>query len=274
MMRRAQPWLGTLVEVTIADATDAPASDLAFSRAFNAIATVHQLMSFHDPESDVSRINRAAHGADIVVDAHTARVLGAALALWSQSEGVFNPLCASKLVEWDYLPAPGGPLPAWATPTCALELEGCRVIKHAPAWIDLGGIAKGYAVDVAAATLAASGVRSGCVNAGGDLLAFGDRDWPVLLRDPAHPCAPGYATEVRDCALATSAIYFSRKEHKGCPRSALLHGREGRPVLRAGSVSVSAPSCMMADALTKVVAATGDVHHPALEKHGATAYIV
>jgi thiamine biosynthesis lipoprotein len=274
MMRRAQPWLGTLVEITIADALDDADLHLAFDRAFEAIAATHRLMSFHDPDSDVSRINRAAPAASIIVDARSARVLAAALALSEQSEGVFNPLCASRLVEWDYLPAPSGPVPEWGTPASVLELRGCQVIKHAPAWIDLGGIAKGQAVDAAAAALAASGIQSGCINAGGDLLAFGADAWPVLVRDPAHPGAAGYAIEVRDCALATSAIYFSRKEHKGRPCSALLHGREGWPVLRAASVSVSARSCMMADALTKVVAATGDVHHPALEKHGAAAYLL
>jgi thiamine biosynthesis lipoprotein len=274
MMRRAQPWLGTLVEITIADALDDADLHLAFDRAFEAIAATHRLMSFHDPDSDVSRINRAAPAASIIVDARSARVLAAALALSEQSEGVFNPLCASRLVEWDYLPAPAGGRPEWDTPASVLDLQGCRVIKHAPAWIDLGGIAKGYAVDAAAAALAASGIQSACVNAGGDLLAFGADAWPVLVRDPAHPGAAGHASEVRDCALATSAIYFSRKEHKGRPCSALLHGREGWPVLRAASVSVSAPSCMMADALTKVVAATGDIHHPALGKHGAAAYLI
>jgi thiamine biosynthesis lipoprotein len=177
-------------------------------------------------------------------------------------------------VEWDYLPAPAaGPAPDWTAPLSALALDGCRLLKQAPAWIDLGGIAKGYAVDAAVTALQDCGIVSACVNAGGDLRAFGPDAWPVQLRDPRHPTAAAYATMLRDGALATSAIYFSSEESHGQLRSALVHGRDGEPVLRNVSVSVSAPSCMMADGLTKVVAASGDAGHQALQTHHASAFI-
>jgi thiamine biosynthesis lipoprotein len=273
MKRRAQPWLGTIVEITIADALDDAALNLAFGCAFDAIAAVHRLMSFHDPDSDVSRINRAAPGAVLDIDPGTAVVLSAALALARQSDGLFNPFCAPRLVEWDYLPAPAGPAPDWAAPLSALALNGCRLVKQAAAWIDLGGIAKGYAVDAAVTELQDCGIVSACVNAGGDLRAFGPDAWPVQLRDPRHPTAAAYATMLRDAALATSAIYFSGKERHGQWRSALVHGRDGEPVLRNISVSVSAPSCMMADGLTKVAAISGDAGHHVLQAHHASAFI-
>jgi thiamine biosynthesis lipoprotein len=273
MKRRAQPWLGTLVEITIADALDDAVLNLAFGRAFEAIAAVHGLMSFHAPDSDVSRVNRAAPGTLVDIDTRTAVVLSAALALARQSDGLFNPYCAPRLVEWDYLPAPASPAPDWTTPSSALALDACRVVKQAPAWIDLGGIAKGYAVDAAVTALQDCGIVSACVNAGGDLRAFGPDAWPVQLRDPRRPTAAAYATMLCDAALATSAIYFSRKERHGQRRSALVHGRNGEPVLRDISVSVSAPSCMMADGLTKVAAISGDAGHHVLQAHHASAFI-
>lgn len=273
MKRRAQPWMGTLVEITIADALDDATMNLAFRCAFEAIAVVHALMSFHDPDSDVSRINRAAPGAVLNIAPETAAVLTAALALAQQSDGLFNPFCAPRLVEWDYLPAPAGPAPDWTTPSSALALDGCRLLKQAPAWIDLGGIAKGYAVDAAVTALQNCGFVSACVNAGGDMRAFGPDAWPVQLRDPRHPTAAAYATMLQDAALATSAIYFSSEERHGQRRSALVHGRDGEPVLRNISVSVSAPSCMMADGLTKVVASSGDAGHYALQTYHASAFI-
>lgn len=273
MKRRAQPWLGTLVEVTIADALDDAAQNLAFGCAFDAIAAVHRLMSFHDHDSDVSRINRAMPGVVLGIDPRTAVVLSAALALVGQSDGLFNPFCAPRLVEWAYLPAPAGPAPAWNAPSSALALDGCCVLKQAPAWIDLGGIAKGYAVDAAVSALQDCGIVSACVNAGGDLRVMGPDAWPVQLRDPRHPTASAYATMLRDAALATSAIYFSGKQQRGQRRSALVHGRDGEPVLRKLSVSVSAPSCMMADALTKVLAISGDARHRTLQAHQASAFI-
>jgi thiamine biosynthesis lipoprotein len=273
MTRRAQPWLGTLVEITIANALEDAALNFAFGGAFDAIAAVHGLMSFHDPDSDVSRINRAAPGAVLDIDPRTAVVLSAALALARQSDGLFNPFCAPRLVEWAYLPAPAGPAPAWNTPLSALVLDGSRIMKRAPAWIDLGGIAKGYAVDAAITALQDCGVASACVNAGGDLRVIGPDAWPVQLRDPRHPTATAYTTMLRDAALATSAIYFSSKKSRGQPRIALVKCPDGEPVLRNMSVSVSAPSCMMADGLTKVLAISGDIRHDALQAHHASAFI-
>ena len=65
MKRRAQPWLGTLVEITINDGGEDARLNQCFAAAFAAIAEIHRLMSFHDPMSDISRINRAAVGESV-----------------------------------------------------------------------------------------------------------------------------------------------------------------------------------------------------------------
>jgi thiamine biosynthesis lipoprotein len=273
MMRRAQPWLGTVVEVTVGDETSC---EPAMRAAFDAVAEVHRLMSFHDEASDLARINRAGIGEQIAVHPRTTEVLAVALALAAESDGLFNPFCASKLVAWEQLPAPAsaGPAPDWRARSDALVLDGTRVRKTAPAWIDLGGIAKGYAVDAAVDALRSRGVRAGCVNAGGDLRAFGDIDWPVLLRDARRPEVAAWSTQLRDGALATSATYFSRRNKEGEATSALVHGTRGTPLLTEASISVAAPTCILADALTKVVAASGDAFHPLLARHGANAFVV
>lgn len=164
MMRRAQPWLGTLVEITLAPDADPQAASAAFAQ----VALVHRLMRFHGADSDVSRFNCAAVGAVIVLDCHTWDVLHLADEVAHASSGCFDVACAPKLVEWRFLPAPAA-APAYVAGTRAYELmaDG-RVRKCAPAWIDLGGIAKGYAVDLAISALEQQGVAGGCVNAGGD----------------------------------------------------------------------------------------------------------
>ncbi|WP_228527376.1 hypothetical protein [Noviherbaspirillum soli] len=73
--------------------------------------------------------------------------------------------------------------------------------------------------------------------------------------------------------LATSATYFSRGNNKGEATSALVHGTNGTPLLTEASISVAAPTCMLADALTKVVAASGNDHHPLLARYGASAFV-
>ena len=270
-MRRAQPWLGTLVDISVGPGADAQ----AMAAAFSAIALVHKLMSFHDPASDVSRFNRAAPGVLVEVDPHTWEVLRVAAEVALCSSGCFDVACAPRLVAWDLLPAPaaGAPSHVPGTSTFALEAAG-QVRKTAPAWIDLGGIAKGYAVDLAIAALRSHGAASACVNAGGDLRVIGPHDWPVSVRAPADPAAVGAQLTVRDAALATSAAYFSAKDSSAGRVSALVDGRDGRALTGRASVTVHAPACVVADALTKVVMASGDAQHPCLARYGASALII
>ncbi|WP_426175331.1 FAD:protein FMN transferase [Massilia sp. TWR1-2-2] len=267
MMRRAQPWLGTLVDITLGPDADPQAATAAFA----GVALVHRLMSFHDAASDVSRFNRAAVGALIEVDPRTWEVLRLAGQVAASSGGCFNVACAPRLVEWCYLPAPAEPAPAYVPGKRTYELEaGERVRKTSAAWIDLGGIAKGYAVDLAIAALEQHRVGSACVNAGGDLRVIGDTDWPIAIRAPHDPTVTGARLLLRNAALATSANYFAARGQV----SPLVDGRDGQPRTDRRSVTVRAPSCALADALTKVVMASGDAYHPCIAGFGASAFII
>jgi thiamine biosynthesis lipoprotein len=173
------------------------------------------------------------------------------------------------------LPAPSQERPPARSQRELLALEaGWRVRKLAPGWIDLGGIAKGYAVDLAVAALEAAGAAGGCVNAGGDLRVFGPAGYPVAVRSPSAPGAAASRFMLLDAALATSGIYFSMRSHQGRQVSALVDARVGEPLAFDRSASVRAPRCVLADALTKVVLATGDIHHPALAAFGASAFVL
>jgi thiamine biosynthesis lipoprotein len=271
MIRRAQPWLGTMVEISVEGTQDHGMVTAAFER----VARVHKLMSFHDPASDVSRLNRAAPGEPVQVDAATWQVLELAAQVSTLSGGAFDIACAPRLVEWDMLPAPSQERPPARSQRELLALEpGWRVRKLAPGWIDLGGIAKGYAVDLAVAALQAAGAAGGCVNAGGDLRVFGPVGYPVAVRSPSAPGAAASRFMLLDAALATSGSYFSMRIHQGRQVSALLDARVGEPLAFDRSASVRAPRCVLADALTKVVLATGDIYHPALAACGASAFVL
>ena len=275
MIRRAQPWLGTLVDITIFDALPDADAHGAAALAFGDVALVHRLMSFHDPASDVSRLNLAAPGAVLAVDPHTWQVLHLAQRVAAASGGIFNIACAPQLVAWDCLPAPAGAAPRFLPGLEVLRCEaGGAVRKTAPGWIDLGGIAKGYAVDLAIAALRRAGIAAACVNAGGDLRVIGADPLPVAIRAPRQAQTAGARIMLRDAALATSASYFSAKAWQGGTVSALLDGRDGRALGGAASVSVRAPLCATADALTKVVLGSGDARHPALAEFGASAFII
>lgn len=128
------------------------------------------------------------------------------------------------------------------------RLENDSLLKTgAGTTLDLGGIGKGHAVDCAVAALRAVGVEAGWVNAGGDLRVFGDLTLPVRLRDETHGGVRCFAN-LRDGAFATSR-------------------------LPAGHGSVAAEQCLWADALTKLVVASGDARHPLLERYAAVGWL-
>ena len=121
------------------------------------------------------------------------------------------------------------------------------VLVKRRAWVDLGGIAKGYAVDLAVAALRRAGADAGLVNAGGDLRAYGPDSWPLWLRTGTSPARE---LLLRDCALAASdANSLSRpREHQG-----YYSGRGGANGRQPAAVAIVAPSAALADALTKIV---------------------
>ncbi|MYM22142.1 FAD:protein FMN transferase [Duganella sp. FT135W] len=269
MKQRAQPWLGTVVSIA------ADCEYEAFAPAFEAVALVHRLMSFHDADSDISRFNRAPVGACLRLHPHTWQVLHLATQMQAASDGIFNLACAPRLAGWRVLPAPASAAPAYEPQQAVFQcLEHDTVRKLRNGWIDAGGVAKGYAVDLAVAALLQGDVTTGCVNAGGDLRVFGDRDWPVSVRDPRNPQRTHTQLLLRNESFATSASYFSQREFEGQQVSALVDGRSGASMTGTASVSVRAPCCANADALTKVVLVSLDVRHPALSQWQASAFII
>src|SRR5262245_8934787 len=101
--RRAQPWLGTFVEIA-ATGPSAASVHAAIDDAFAAVATVHRLMSFHETASDVSRLNRHAAVEAVRVHPWTYEVLQAALDLHRRSAGVFDVTVAPALQALGLLP--------------------------------------------------------------------------------------------------------------------------------------------------------------------------
>lgn len=266
-LERARPWLGTVVVVRV-EARDDATAGRAVDAAFHAIAAVHAAMSFHAPDSELARLNRDAHASAQRVSPPLARVLRAALALARASDGRFDPTVAGRLVDSGHLPRPDGPGadPAADWRDIRLDAEG-RVRFLRPLWLDLGGIAKGFAVDRAVAAARAAGATSGLVNAGGDLRAFGDAVEPLRVRDPGDPARSFELATLRDGAVATSAPYFSAE--RGA--SALVDVHRGASITAARSVTVCAPRAVWADALTKVVLADEDAATPLLRQLRAQA---
>ncbi len=271
-MRRARPLLGTIVDITADGADDVlPA---AIEAAFASIELVQRLMSFHDPDSDVSRINGAEVDREVRIDPHTYRVLDFAHRLSDLSGGLFDITIAVVLVQSGFLPERSPEVVPVGTTYRDLDLlPGCRVLWRRKGWIDLGGIAKGYAVDCAIAALRSHGVTTAIVNAGGDLRCFG-KPQSIHVRHPGVPTMLMQVGSLSDAAMATSAGYFSGKDLDGCQIDPLVDPKRCSCTSWDGSISVVARDGMTADALTKVVRLAPDSVPDILECFDAQAIVI
>jgi len=230
-------------------------------------------MSFHHPASDISRINREAFQRKLTVDPWTWRVLQAAQKLSHESDGLFDITVARKLMQWNYLPRRYRNVSEGNWHDIILE-KNYMVRFRRRVIVDLGGIAKGFAVDRAVEALKRAGVPSGVVNAGGDLRVFGLKSELVHLRRPNEPMQLAGAIKLCDRALATSAIYFTQRRCGRAVESPLLDGRTCRSSRKLISVSVAASACMIADALTKIVFILREKSRPLLARYHADALLL
>jgi FAD:protein FMN transferase len=276
-IRRARPLLGTFVEIASAGAARGE-TECAIEAAFDAMANVHRLMSFHDPNSDVSRLNRGASVRSIAVHPWTYRVLKAAIALHRGSNGLFDVAVAPALQKLGRLPRHAGEteLAVGTNNFDTIELlHDCRVRFHErDVRIDLGGIAKGFAVDHAVDVLRARDQWHGLVNAGGDLAAFGPRRQTIHIRDPRGPRRSLCQIAIADTALASSGPSFDpfAAAHSSC--APVIDPATQMPATDVIGATVRAPSCMIADALTKIVMIRGEGAGDMLAQYQASALLV
>jgi FAD:protein FMN transferase len=236
--------MGTWVAIE-ATAESATVAATAIEAAFAAVAQVERRMHPTRAGSDLARINGATLGVRTPIHASTAEVLSLAQHLHELTEGVFDPclpLRSGRLADLELGRSP---------------CEGqCWAIAHAPLALDLGGIAKGYAIDCAVEALREAGCAAGSVNAGGDLRLFGARPETILLRRADHSYRPQV---LENAALAVSDLDEPRRppEHRGyyVRRGERIRREPGRDTVGVPPrhAAVIAPDAMSADALTKCV---------------------
>src|SRR6202043_1067115 len=158
----------------------------------------------------------------------------------------------------------------------AIELLADNRIRftHPSVKIDLGGIAKGFAVDRAIDELRGHGVRSAIVNAGGDLAAFGPQPRTIQVRDPRSPDRLICQVDVRDQALASTGRRFDPFRSAAPADSAVIEPKTRTQAHAVHGATVRASSCMIADALTKVVMLAGAEAAAPLSHYRASAIFV
>ena len=263
IVTRTIPVMGTVAEVLVAH-HDRAEAEAAIDLAFERLRWVDATMSRFQAESDIGRVNLGAWRDAVSVHPATAGVIGEALRWAELSEGAYDPGVARLVEAWDVTHRTQPPAREAFQRLAGRQFhrgigldrwQGRPVVRFdsPDIGLDLGGIAKGYAVDAAIGVLESVGIRDAVVNAGGDLRAIGrsaDGDWwRVGVRDPAAPARISSEIEVVNQAIATSGDYLQGFDYGGRRYHHILDPATGEPREAAvHSVTVRAPACLAADA--------------------------
>jgi thiamine biosynthesis lipoprotein len=262
---RTRIMMGTVVEIRLHD-RDAVRFDPAVSQAFAAMADIEQRMSPHLSDSEISHIS--SNPAPVAVSDDTAAVMQLALSVTEASEGAFDVSLGRLVSLWGF--SEGEPVvPSTAeiaealrgTGPGSLRLVKGRVEKKSPQLaVDLGGVAKGYAIDRAIDILAAAGVKHAAVNAGGDMRLLGDRagvPWRIGIQHPRRDDAVLARLNLENQAVVTSGDYERFFEQDGIRYHHILDPLSGTPARMCQAVTVVADRADRADAMATAVFVLG-----------------
>jgi thiamine biosynthesis lipoprotein len=266
-----QPHMGTLVRIVLF-APGAAAADAAAAAAFARIAALDQVLSDYRESSELMRLCRQAGGGPVAVSDDLFRVLRAGQQFARESDGAFDVTVGPLSVLWRHARRVGV-LPDAERLAAAralvgharLELDGRRRtvrLRVAGMQLDLGGIAKGFAADEAAAVLLRRGVRSALVAAGGDIVATGPppglQGWRVAVAavEGANRPPAGYLT-LRHAAVSTSGDAEQFVVFDGVRYSHIFDPRTGQALTGRRSVTVLALNGTTSDALATAVSVMG-----------------
>ncbi len=247
--------MGTLVEVVLYPDTQVVRD--AAQEAFRRMETIEK--EAH-PYREGNPLDRLRKGEDVTLAGDLERILTEGLAVARASSGAYDPTLGEVISLWGFN-GDQPSLPDGERLRNALARSGYRKLTPSPCcpggerlWLDLGGVAKGFAVDEAVRVLREAGVAAGIVNAGGDLRSFGTRPgrgvWKIGVQDPEEPQGLAGVLEVEEISVATSGDYQRYFEKDGVRYHHILDPATGYPA-RSGarSTTVIAPDCAAADAL-------------------------
>jgi thiamine biosynthesis lipoprotein len=218
------------------------------------------------PTSDVSRLN-TANGTAITVSPRTLFVLEAALAHGDKTGGLFDPTFA---VVGDPSEAPPDPKKRTLIDYKKVAIDratGTVRLQDPQMRLSLNGIAKGYAVDLAATALKNAGIRAFLLRLGGDLYAAGRRGarpWKVAIRDPRALEQTFAELELEDAAFSTSGDYERFRVQDGVRAHHIVDPRTGLAATRSRSATLLTKDAITAEGLTKAIFIAGPERMQAL----------
>lgn len=273
-----EPHMGTKF-IIVLYAADEQAANRAFKAAFSRITQLDHELSDYDPDSELSRLTRSgAIGQPIQLSEDLCAVLTAAQAIARWSDGAFDVTVGPLTKLWrrarrqHRLPPPDRLAAArravgWRKMVLDTEHRTVRLMA-ADMRLDLGGIAKGFAVDQTLLTLRRLGINRAMVNASGDLAAAdpppGKTGWTVAIAPLKPDQPPTQFGLLANRAIATSGDAYQYVEINGVRYSHIVNPHTGIGLQHRSSVSTLADNCTTADALASAASVLGP--HDALKR--------
>lgn len=256
---------GTRVDITIVGVSDQRAR-AAVSAVLLRFDSLHHRLHAWEP-GELSTINDAfAAGRTVAITADVTNILTDAMRYSAQSGGTFNPAIGNLIRLWGFqsdqfvarLPDPQAIqqlLVAHPQMSDIVIIDGWVSSRNPAVRVDLGGYAKGYALDIALQILRQYGIRNAVVNIGGNVIALGqhgDRPWLVGIQDPRHPSAVAKLPLYDGEAIGTSGDYQRYFVLHGQRYCHIINPYTGWPAQGVQSVTVLIPPGPHAGVLSDV----------------------
>ncbi|CAG0980764.1 FAD:protein FMN transferase [Methylophilaceae bacterium] len=264
---------GTLVDISIYGVEETRARQAA-DAVLKDFQRLHQKLHAWDENSELSKLNAAfAEGKPRQIDAEMAAIIQHATTLSVQSKGAFNPAIGRLIQQWGFQRNEFSPITIDADAIADLARQNPQMSdivieqndtgtgflaqsKNPAVKLDLGGYAKGYALDRAAGYLRSEGIEHALVNIGGNIIALGQRGkqhWRIGIQHPRQPGAIA-TLELKDgWAIGTSGDYQRYFELDGMRYCHIIDPKSGYPVQHTRSVSVLIPPGEFAGTLSDAV---------------------
>lgn len=257
---------GTLVDVTIVDVPEPRARELA-NHVMQDFQGLHNRLHAWQA-SDLSTLNaNFALGKKASISQELTQIIGGITTLSQQSDGLFNPAIGGLINVWGFQRSEFTPIQPNTEKISALvkanpQMTDIALKDHIaystnPAvQLDLGGYAKGYALDVAAKYLRSQGVKNALINIGGNIIALGkhgDNAWRVGIQDPRGASALATVDLADGWAIGTSGDYQRYFELNGTRYCHIINPRTGYPAQGTEAVTILIPPQVNAGTLSDVL---------------------
>ncbi len=276
--------MGTIVDATLVH-SDVEEGRADLVRAFQEMERVEALLSMHRETSEISLVNRNAGMLPVKVHPETFAILSRAKSYAVRLDGLFDVTVGAVTTLWGFSDDQEPHLPPDSAITRARKLVDFRklilserdttaFLSEVDMKIDLGGIAKGYAIDSGASVLHSLGRTDFLINAGGDLYVSGekgpDTPWRVGVRHPRDDKTLLATLDARDMAVVTSGDYERTFTQDGVRYHHIIDPRTGYSATGSQSVTIVAPSAEEADVLATYlfISADEDTFHDRVDREG------